>query len=54
MNDKYPYIGCNGQHGAWAVFYGKDDGVLLSAGSSWLKVGCKIKENGFTFVDQTL
>jgi hypothetical protein len=52
MKDKYPYIGENNQHGAWAVFYAKDDGVLLSPGSSWLKTGCKIKENGFTLRDQ--
>ena len=53
MSDKYPYIGENDIYGAWAVFYGKDNGILLSSGSSWLKVGCKVKENGFKFVDQT-
>ncbi|GAA5141245.1 hypothetical protein [Thalassotalea piscium] len=53
MSSKYPYIGENSLYGAWAVFYGKDNGILLSSGSIWLKVGCKVKENGFSFVDQT-
>ncbi|MCE2597182.1 hypothetical protein K6Y31_20625 [Motilimonas cestriensis] len=53
MSSKYPYIGESSLYGAWAVFYGKDNGILLSSGSSWLKVGCKVKENGFRFVDQT-
>ena len=53
MNSKYPYIGTYSNHGAWAVFYSEDNGTLLRAGSSWLKVGSQVKENGFTFVDQS-
>lgn len=52
-SSKYPYIAECKAYGAWAVFYSKDNGTLLSSGSSWMKVGTNVKENGFDFVDQS-
>ena len=52
VNHTYPYIGVCSDFGAYAVFYSKGVGVLLSAGNSWLKVGCKVSENGFQIEDQ--
>tara|TARA_R110000764_G_scaffold202050_1_gene287289 strand:+ start:536 stop:742 length:207 start_codon:yes stop_codon:yes gene_type:complete len=46
-NNKYPYIGVCSLYGAYAVFYNDKLGVLMSKGSSWLKVGSKVSENGF-------
>lgn len=52
MQCKYPWIGLCSDYGAYAVFYSGGVGVLLSSGSSWLKVGCKISERGFKKEDQ--
>lgn len=47
MEPKYPYIGVNSQFGAIAIFFGKDRGLLLSSGSSWVEELATVKENGF-------
>lgn len=44
---KYPYIAECSTHGALAVFESKDHGVLLVQGSSWVKPGTVVCENGF-------
>lgn len=49
---KYPYIGYCSTYNSYAVFYRKDWGVLLNPGSSWIRVGAIVTENGFTVEHQ--